>query len=545
MDLPEDGEGLAWIAARAMGQLLLIPGIQETSILAASLGSLPAVQHLQARASEYAATLIEAQGSDDEHDSYKECEQDPELEDQRSYTAQLICQAAKEGLLEAMEWLQALCLPSLQPWLSLHPWPGDIRPMEAAAAHGHLSIMKVLQQRPNPAPYDWRVALAALPHWECLDWLRAQSRPGTHDWDCMVHHILEDLSRQGCLESIIRLHQHSGPAVKQHANCIDHFLASRCGMVVAAQHGHLLVVQWLRELDRDAPWPDGLCRAAAGSGNLSLISWLFSQDVPCRLNCVCTLAAATSGSLEMLQWLRAQQPPCAWHNCCTSAAAGQGNLPMLRWMRSQDQPAPWNSDMGVAAARSGSIPLLHWLQAQGAPCPIYNQCVSVAVMKGHLPMLQHLHSLGCTLDGTLYLRAAASSSGHILQWLQRQAVPVPIELPLNFKDWGGWELRFQGSMVMFLADIGFPLPAPLTRQLARTRKAFCTFHGLVRWTRAAVADPSKGIHRAFTRVSASTNGKHLLIRLSMLPQDLLNRIATLAELQHDLPYTAPQCPFAC
>ena len=89
-------------------------------------------------------------------------------------------------------------------------------------------------------------------------------------------------------------------------------------------------------------------------------------------------------------------------------------------------------------------------------------------------------------------------------------------------------------MVMSLGDSGFPLCKELAWRLGRARRAFSTFRGLVRWSRTAVAHQSKGVHHAFNHASSNTDGKHLLIWLSMLPENLLRKIAGLAGLQHDV-----------
>ena len=50
---------------------------------------------------------------------------------------------------------------------------------------------------------------------------------------------------------------------------------------------------------------------------------------------------------------------------------------------------------------------------------------------------------------------------------------------------------------MFLADIGVYFPDETQDMVMRARKAHCLFHGLVRWWRRAMSDPSRGAHLAF------------------------------------------------
>ena len=87
---------------------------------------------------------------------------------------------------------------------------------------------------------------------------------------------------------------------------------------------------------------------------------------------------------------------------------------------------------------------------------------------------------------------------------------------------------------MFCSDLGIQLPAGLQRKVDRARNAHCTFHGLVRWCRRAISDPSQGAHRAFDYLAPDGSGQLLLTRLCLLPPELISKIAVAAELQHDI-----------
>ena len=90
------------------------------------------------------------------------------------------------------------------------------------------------------------------------------------------------------------------------------------------------------------------------------------------------------------------------------------------------------------------------------------------------------------------------------------------------------------DVLMFLLDIGVPLPLATKRAVVLARKAQCTFHGLIRWCRKAVSDPSRAAHRAFDRLAEDGSGQMLLLRLSLLPAELINKIAVAAQIQHDI-----------
>ncbi|KAK9840324.1 hypothetical protein WJX74_007627 [Apatococcus lobatus] len=89
-------------------------------------------------------------------------------------------------------------------------------------------------------------------------------------------------------------------------------------------------------------------------------------------------------------------------------------------------------------------------------------------------------------------------------------------------------------LLLLLGDIGAALTPEQQVQLLSARRTFCTFHGLLRWCRHAVWDPSKGMHRAFDILSTNASGQNLLVRLSMLPPEILSRIALIAGLQHTI-----------
>lgn len=55
LELPEDGEGLGWIARHSLSRLLLIPGLLPASITAAAAGDQEALAHLRAQAEQFAA----------------------------------------------------------------------------------------------------------------------------------------------------------------------------------------------------------------------------------------------------------------------------------------------------------------------------------------------------------------------------------------------------------------------------------------------------------------------------------------------------------
>lgn len=576
-DLPADGEGLAWIATHGTSQLAFIPGVRLASIVAASLGEQQALTYLRSRSQEHAASEAEPASStsngsssspavqDDtqgsaaahngsqmssaaqggEHDSQDQAQ----LAARKQCTAKLLLKAATEGGMAPMKWLLALCHPSLD--------SDGGAAMAAAARRGDLDMLKLLRSGPHPACWESSpcfssaVITEAFPHPVCVRWLLSQDPPCP--WRGFAKNLMHRLISGGHLEALDCLILRSGfPSHPDPPRCmvlaamhgqvpilqffLDHFPDTQWPMEVcsiAARKGNLNLLQWLLNQGSAFAWGADVTLAAALGGHLTILQWLLHKDPPCPVDKECTAAAARRGHFTLLQWTRAQQPPLPWHSGCVSAAAYRGDLAMLQWLRQADPPCPWDDYCTHQAAEGGSLQVLEWLCSQG--CPISHTCVATAAWKGDLPMLQYLHSVGCSLDSSLYYRAAVADCPAMLQWLYELAVPVTMAMPNSVAvEWsipgGDWST----SAVMFLADMGAPLPAAWAEKVLLARRTFCTFHGLLRWCRHAVCDPSQGLDQAFSRTPANNFGEQLLIRLSFLPQELLSKIASMADLQHNI-----------
>ena len=493
-DVPASGQGLTWIAAHGTAHLAFISGVRWAPIVAASLGDQQALAYLISRVQEHAA-VDQHNASPSPHRDCKSsapeagrphrpanaghgstqlspahegaghsCREQAQLEACRDNTAKLLQKAAEQGEMASMRWLLALC------HLSLHADGGAA--MTAAAGHGNLEMLKLLQSGPHPAPWGSMsepgvsdIIRAAFPHPVCLRWLLARDIP-THRFGFRSS-WLATLIRNGHLQSLECLVVHFGfPAGTNPTQC----------MKVAVEHGRLPMVQYLWGQFPASEWPATVCSSAARHGHL-----------------------------HVLQWLRAQDPPCQW-----------------------------DADSTESAAHGGHLTTLQWLLAQDPPCPLKTDCMNLVAYMGHLPMLEYLHSVGHSLDGSLYYHAVVGSRPHILQWLHRQAVPAPESLPPLFSPGQKGVRRAKHSLVMFIADIGAPLPDTALPKLMYARRRYCTFHGLLRWCRRAVSDPSMGMDRAFSCMTIDSCGEQLLIRLSLLPQELVNKIAAMAGLQHDI-----------
>ncbi len=582
-DLPAGSDGLGWIVSHDVSQLLLIPGIQPASIAAAAAGDQQALAYLRFTAQHRAASpgactlspldklCVEARHSTSDRWEAALRKTSPQIVNvfnvRRLFTRQLLDSAAREGILAAIRWLRAIC-PDVDDSMSLEL-------LLLAAEGGHLEVLKYMWARDDFWRQDKLFPSETAQHPECLKFLFADNYLESYWFD-------EDI-----LAVVAR---HHGLAFLQW--CRDCNLPDEWwheGLLLAAiELGDQPMLEWLRAQDPPVPWDSTVCRKAAECGNISMLAWLQDQQPPCPWDesvtaiaaaiadgvrnistlawlrnqqppcpwdeSVAAAAAKTANGIETLGWLRGQAAPCPWDSQTCSAAAYSGRLDMLEWLRDQSPPCPWSPACFKAAVYRPHVEILQWLHARGCPmnegatltaadcgdlptlqylysigCPLHDQCPTVAVQRGRLAVLEWLYKQGCPLTEVLYIWAAQNRQSHMLRFLCSKNVP----LPAPFYDWDPFAFRsIRLRHLMFLADIGMELFSE--DEVTQGRKAHCTFHGLVRWCRRAVSDPSRGALRAFDSLAEDMSGQVLLSRLCLLPQELLGKIAVAADLQHDI-----------
>ena len=83
---------------------------------------------------------------------------------------------------------------------------------------------------------------------------------------------------------------------------------------------------------------------AVKGGHRDTLAWLLSRGVPLERNIgrgdpqnACRLAAE-AGHLSVLQYLRSLEPPCPWDEFTCAGASLNGHLHVLQWARSQPEP---------------------------------------------------------------------------------------------------------------------------------------------------------------------------------------------------------------
>ncbi len=120
-----------------------------------------------------------------------------------------------------------------------------------------------------------------------------------------------------------------------------------------------------------------------------------------------------------------------------------------------------------------------------------HHCTAGAARSGYLDVLKWLCSQGCTLDGTEYYEAACGHHLHVLRWLHAQRAPIPT----TDRSSGYRELR--APILIFLGDLGIPLPWYLEKELLMARWTFCTFHELLRMVPQRSPGPQQGCPAGF------------------------------------------------
>ncbi len=122
-----------------------------------------------------------------------------------------------------------------------------------------------------------------------------------------------------------------------------------------AKLGYLKILQWIHTLFINAKhWNTWVCTLAAENGHLKLLQWLRENDCPWdELTCA---YAAGCGQLEVLQWARQQVPPAPWNEWTCALAVKGGHLSVLQWARENGAP-PWN---GGASELLAKIPAREW-----------------------------------------------------------------------------------------------------------------------------------------------------------------------------------------
>jgi hypothetical protein len=113
----------------------------------------------------------------------------------------------------------------------------------------------------------------------------------------------------------------------------------------AVKNGCKAALEYLKSVN--CSFDSRLCTSyAAKTGQLSLLQWLMEFPERCVLSSEVCADAAEHGHLHVLQWLRERK--CPWDVSTCAMAAKNGHLELLKWARSKR--CPWDAETCEYAA---------------------------------------------------------------------------------------------------------------------------------------------------------------------------------------------------
>ncbi|KAG2951604.1 hypothetical protein PC128_g2800 [Phytophthora cactorum] len=195
----------------------------------------------------------------------------------------------------------------------------------------------------------------------------------------------------------------------------DHILC------IAAEEGHVDVMQYLFDEGADDQYPDSLFRAVR-KGHLNAVKWLLNHHsyAELREDERVIEEAARNGRLEIIQLLHdldssaGRKPPSSTQSAETSfwwsrsystmdLAASNGHLDVVQWLH-LNRPRTCSSNAMDAAAANGYLDVVKWLHANRSEgCT--KSAMDIAASNGHLDVIQWLYvnnSVGCSTLAMLH-----------------------------------------------------------------------------------------------------------------------------------------------
>jgi hypothetical protein len=182
---------------------------------------------------------------------------------------------------------------------------------------------------------------------------------------------------------------------------------------LAAEYGHLAVLQWART--NGCEWDSRVCSLSAQNGHLGILQW--ARPNGCLWSEETCANAAENGHLLVLQWARANG--CEWDSRTCSCAAGNGHLHVLKWAHRNG--CEWYSCTCSSAALNGHLHVLQWAHRNG--CKWHSSTCEAAARNGHLEALQWARANGCEWDSSTCEVAAENGHLEVLQWAHTNGCP--------------------------------------------------------------------------------------------------------------------------
>ncbi|KAG1693003.1 hypothetical protein DVH05_024039 [Phytophthora capsici] len=135
----------------------------------------------------------------------------------------------------------------------------------------------------------------------------------------------------------------------------------------------------------------GSVRKACINGSLRLMKLVAASGTKARWGDM-TEIAAELGHLDILQWLSEfHADRCKWDNVL-DLAAEFGHLPVVKWLHTNRQDECSTDAMDVAA-HNGNLDVVKWLHDNRTEgCTVY--AMTYAAINGHLDVVKWLHEIG-------------------------------------------------------------------------------------------------------------------------------------------------------
>ena len=293
-----------------------------------------------------------------------------------------ICQnAAAGGHMQILYWLKK---NKYYPHLY---WKHDI--CIFAAKHGHLEPFVWL----NSKYYDSRVFLAAAKqgHVHILEWfLSIGVKLPSNIWDYVV--------RIGNLETV------------KHVVENGHSL-SRRAMGLAARKGHLEIVKYLCSIYTKYLGAF-VCSMAAEGGHLNVLQWL--RESGCNWDSETTQCALERGNLEILKW--ATENGCPIRSTASETASRYGNLHILKWLYDSGY-IKLNIECMKSAIRGGHWEIIHWLIGNGIKPD--SACADVAIRAHKTEIFMYFVENGYPWNEKECMATANWCNKNVQMWLNK------------------------------------------------------------------------------------------------------------------------------
>ncbi len=164
-------------------------------------------------------------------------------------------------------------------------------------------------------------------------------------------------------------------------------LPDEVGANLAAENGHLAVLQWIKENNLSLPNQNG-ANWAARNGHLAVLQWMKENSLSLPNQDEANYAAY-NGHLAVLQWMKENDLPLP-HRDGANWAAYNGRLAVLQWMK--ENYLSLSTQLGANwAAQNGHLAVLQWMKENNLSLP--DQTAEIwASANGHTAVVNWLSS---------------------------------------------------------------------------------------------------------------------------------------------------------